>query len=134
MSIEFYSFFLLRRSKILLDHWPKPFKVRVNTFRSFKYRRRVKASGLYLKPSPNTTPSNTSRHVTSSMHTNHEWVSQYSNSARQAYQWDDVFPPEIFHTAKLSGRLSHSHLHTHTHQIFNNSISTKVRSNRAMSI
>jgi hypothetical protein len=25
-------FFILRRRKILLDHWPKPFKVRVNTF------------------------------------------------------------------------------------------------------
>jgi hypothetical protein len=27
-----YFFFIFRRSKLLLDHWPKPFKVRVNIF------------------------------------------------------------------------------------------------------
>jgi hypothetical protein len=45
------------------------------------------------------------------MHTNLEWVSQYS---RHAHQWDDVFPTGIFHSAKSSGPLSHNYLHTHT--------------------
>jgi hypothetical protein len=59
--------------------------------------------------------SNTSRHTTSSKHTNHEWGSEYSHSARQAHQWDDVFPTEIFHSAKSSGLLTENLLHTHTH-------------------
>jgi hypothetical protein len=52
--------------------------------------------------------SNTSRHITSSMYTNHEWESQFLYSARQAHQWDYVFPTGIFHSAELS----YNHLHT----------------------
>jgi hypothetical protein len=42
------------------------------------------------------------------------WIeSQYWHSARQAHQWNDLFPLEIFHSAKSSGPLYHNHLHTH---------------------
>jgi hypothetical protein len=58
-----YFFLLYRRSKILLDHWPKPFKVRMDTLPTLQIQKKgriIRALSQTLQRSP----SNTSRHTT----------------------------------------------------------------------
>jgi hypothetical protein len=102
-------FFFKRRSLI----GSKLFKDRVNTLPDLLIQKKARII-RDLSQTLLGSPCNTSRHSTSSMHTNHEWGSQYLHSARQPHEWYDVFPTGIFHSAKSSGLLSHNLLHTHT--------------------
>jgi hypothetical protein len=111
---DFTIFFKLRRSKILLDHWPKPFKVRVITFSCSPSNtgEGPNHQSFILNPLRKSKQHFTALHFFKA-HRSRIGIpiptfSVVSASMRRC------LPPEIFHNAKSSGPPSHNLLHNHT--------------------